>query len=294
MSGCPVKDNSSSSSGSSECPVKHDGAGASENNRTWMSFLGLSSSSSSKKTTSDEGYNAAAGDEHFSPTDRYPGQKYALDTKRQMSSIPKGELSPEHQPRDAKKWVYPSEQQYFNAMKRKGYNPSESEVPIVLAIHNLVNEKGWSDVKNWEAVSGYTSEPKLKQFLGRPKDISPKAYFLSIFGYSLPFDRHDWIISRSDGTDVRYVIDFYKGKETMKNKAEPAAPISIYLDVRPALDSPKALFSRVYVALREQLFGDSIDSLSRGKKASRINEPTSNIPGSHKALSTKSSTTDRS
>lgn len=270
MSGCPVKDDASSSSG---CPVKHGTADAPDNNKTWMSFLGLSSSSKSAPTIVGKGYNAAAGDEHFSSTTPYPGQKYALDTKRQMSSIPKGELSPDHQPQNSEKWVYPSEQQYFNAMKRKGYDPAETDVPVVLAIHNLVNERGWSDVKKWETICGYTAEPKLKQFLGRPKDISPKAYFLSLFGYSLPFDRHDWIISRGDGTDVRYVIDFYKGKEKGKSAAGPTAPISIYLDVRPALDSPQALFNRVYVGAREQIFGDSIESLSRDMKASKIDGP---------------------
>jgi hypothetical protein len=35
-----------------------------------------------------------------------------------------------------------SEQQYFNAMKRKGYNPQENDVPVILSIHNLVNEQG--------------------------------------------------------------------------------------------------------------------------------------------------------
>ena len=25
----------------------------------------------------------------------------------------------------------------------------------------------------------------------------------------LPFDRHDWIVEREDGKEVRYVIDFY-------------------------------------------------------------------------------------
>ena len=192
---CPVKEDnssSSSSSSSSACPVKHDSnrgpannnSNNNNNSRTWMSFLGLASSSASTTSTVEGAYNAAAGDQHFSPTARYPGQQYALDTKRQTSSIPKGEISPQHQPENEEKWVYPSEQQYFNAMKRKGYEPAEHDVPVILAIHNLVNERGWSDVKKWEVISGCTTEPKLKQFLGRPKDISPKAYFLSMFGFN--------------------------------------------------------------------------------------------------------------
>ena len=88
-------------------------------------------------------------------------------------------------------------------MKRKGYNPSEDDVPVILAIHNLVNEKGWSKVREWEALAGCIN-PKLKRFIGRPKDLTPKARFLNWLGYSLPFDRHDWIINRDDGTDVRF------------------------------------------------------------------------------------------
>ena len=67
-------------------------------------------------------------------------------------------------------------------MKRKGYNPSENDVPIVLAIHNLANEQGWRQIKEWEILAG-CSEPKLKRFIGRPKDLSPKAFFLNLIGY---------------------------------------------------------------------------------------------------------------
>ena len=57
----------------------------------------------------------------------------------------------------------------------------EKDVPIVLAIHNIVNEKGWAEVKKWEMLRGYQS-PKLKKFQGRPNDISPKAYLRQFFG----------------------------------------------------------------------------------------------------------------
>jgi hypothetical protein len=46
--------------------------------------------------------------------------------------------------------------------------------------------------------------------------------------YTLPFDRHDWIVDRC-GKEVKYVLDFYQGKE------EPDSPASIYLDIRPAV-----------------------------------------------------------
>jgi cytochrome c heme-lyase len=78
----------------------------------------------------------------------------------------------------------------------------------------------------------------LKQFEGRPQDVSPKAFFMGMLGYAMPFDRHDWVVD-SNGSDVRYVIDFYKGSPS------PQAPISMHLDVRPAVDSPYALYQRV-------------------------------------------------
>jgi cytochrome c heme-lyase len=68
-------------------------------------------------------------------------------------------VTPDHQPEGMANWVYPSQQQYYNAMKvtlsapsscpsyslqRKGYNPDERDVEIILAIHNIVNEKGLS------------------------------------------------------------------------------------------------------------------------------------------------------
>ena len=40
-------------------------------------------------------------------------------------------------------------------MKRKGYNPPEEDVAVVLQIHNIVNEKGWSQIKEWEALRGW-------------------------------------------------------------------------------------------------------------------------------------------
>lgn len=52
---------------------------------------------------------------------------------------------------------------------------------VILAIHNLVNEQGWSKIKEWEKEKG-CENPKLLRFMGRPKDISPKARLRSLFG----------------------------------------------------------------------------------------------------------------
>ena len=133
--GCPVKGEGSG------CPVKGEGSGCPVKNDDssltyvgyFQSFFSASSSSFSTSTTTAAaapsstssssssssglvGYNANANDAHFDDT-RVEGQKELLSTKRAISSIPKGDFSPAHQPAEAEKWVYPSEQQYFNAMK---------------------------------------------------------------------------------------------------------------------------------------------------------------------------------
>lgn len=60
--------------------------------------------------------------------------------------------------------------------------------------------------------------------------MTPTARINTIFGYSAPFDRHDWVIDRC-GTRVDYVIDFYAGRPD--GKGGP----SFYLDVRPKFNT---------------------------------------------------------
>lgn len=241
----------SSASPSSGCPIKRapDGNAGAANGRTyyqyWTSWFVKPDVSPTTTTAAPTPlqHNPLTNDIVFGQ-EKQPLQTKELSTVRAVSSIPKGDFNPAHQIASVDLWVYPSEQQYFNAMKRKGYNPTENDVPVILAIHNLVNEQGWSKIREWEALRGY-SAPKLKQFSGRPKDISPKAFLRSLIGYKLPFDRHDWVVDRGDGQEVRYVIDFYEGRR----ETAQAVPVSIYLDVRPALDSFTAVFDRIHVAL---------------------------------------------
>ena len=78
-------------------------------------------------------------------------------------------------------WMYPSEQQFFNAMARKGWAPREADMAAVVAIHNAVNERAWAAVRAWEALHACECpEPKLLRFRGRPKDFSPKARLLNL------------------------------------------------------------------------------------------------------------------
>mmetsp|Transcript_21693 Transcript_21693/g.36314 ORF Transcript_21693/g.36314 Transcript_21693/m.36314 type:complete len:293 (+) Transcript_21693:65-943(+) len=250
MEGCPVdhgKNNQQTPvvAEVGECPVQH------------------TSSTGSARTEQQLEYNADANDLVFG---QHPsqGQKSNLSVERSVSTIPKGNFTPTHQPEDTKKWVYPSEQQYYNAMKRKGYSPEERDVPVVLYIHNQVNEQGWKQIKEWEAFNG-NMNPRLVRFMGKPTKMSPKAYLMSFLGYAKPFDRHDWFVDR-DGKTIRYVIDFYGGARmkqphpltpatrntTGSGKLPQPGPVSIYLDVRPALDTYSALATRLSLGFRQR------------------------------------------
>eukprot|EP01025_Chloroclados_australasicus_P036520 TRINITY_DN3724_c0_g1_i1.p1 TRINITY_DN3724_c0_g1~~TRINITY_DN3724_c0_g1_i1.p1 ORF type:complete len:278 (-),score=28.07 TRINITY_DN3724_c0_g1_i1:884-1651(-) len=177
------------------------------------------------------------------------GQQYPLNMNRKLSSIPVSSDSslPVHQEKGAKTWIYPSEQMFYNAMKRKGYHPVESDMQQVVMIHNLVNERCWYEIMYWEAMHcDKCPSPTLKRFRGRAKDYSLRARWLQLWGYKLPFDRHDWIVDRC-GEEVRYIIDFYSGLSDAK------APVSMYLDTRPALDSVGAVWDRVIMTWKQFL-----------------------------------------
>ena len=153
-----------------------------------------------------------------------PGQSSPLSTWRQPSSIPTGSSSsssasssggssggsPSGGPSGGGSladgmWVYPSEQMFYNAMRRKGWAPSEGDMTAVVAIHNAVNERAWREIMQWEAAQGGAAGcggPRLLKLRGRPKDFSPKARLLNLMGYKLPFDRHDWVVDRC-GQHVR-------------------------------------------------------------------------------------------
>ena len=138
-------------------------------------------------------------------------------------------------------WVYPSPQMFYNAMTKKGHNPDPFEMELLVNIHNVVNEKCWRYVLEWEKrfhKDECPEGPKLIRFRGRPEDLSPRAWIRHyIMGYAKPFDRHDWIIDRC-GKEVRYVLDFYGAQSD-------TTPMAIHLDVRPALDTPTAIWDRI-------------------------------------------------
>lgn len=123
----------------------------------------------------------------YSKNTKQEGQSMDLQTGRVASTIPMGakETMPGHQESTSHVWQYPSEQMFFNAMKRKGWDAKEEDMHSVVSIHNSVNERAWQQVCQYEALhSG--GKPKLVRFMGRPQDYSPKARLLNVLGYKLP------------------------------------------------------------------------------------------------------------
>ncbi|KAL2759986.1 hypothetical protein ACRALDRAFT_1073948 [Sodiomyces alcalophilus JCM 7366] len=188
-----------------------------------------------------------------------PNQAVALPTSREPSTIPKGSGDGN--------WEYPSPQQMYNALLRKGYTDTDiTAVESMVACHNFLNEGAWAEIVGWEdrfsqglvkglkicsrgeehaaelayaEKTGTEIPPTLNRFQGRPKDITPKATMMQVLGWIYPskfqteppFDRHDWYVSRKVGDEmkeVRYVIDYYSGEP------EPTGEPVFYLDVRPA------------------------------------------------------------
>lgn len=245
--------------------------------------------------------------------DRAKDQKTALSTERVRSTIPRSRdsatpgASPYDKPEasacpvphaqtssspneqanksdgnDESKWEYPSPQQFYNALVRKGWETPEEHVEMMVLCHNFLNERAWNEVLDWERDMGV--DPKsisLARFQGRPGTISPKARLFSWaamiapskFSSEAPFDRHDWIVRRpsasqkateraraqseaATGTPIPPSVattgEENQGKEVRyvidyysgPDDPDTDEPV-FFLDVRPALDSPEAAWARL-------------------------------------------------
>jgi cytochrome c heme-lyase len=184
-------------------------------------------------------------------------QTTSISTNRVSSSIPKGGGSDDSNKSGT--WTYPSPQQFYNALSRKGKlgdDTSEEDMESVVALHNNMNEKTWAEVVEWERQTyKESSSPKLLKFQGRPHDLSPKAALKHyVLGHPLPYDRHDWTVLRDNGSTVRYVIDYYYDETRALETEDSATPAlhdrnatpSLLVDVRPALDGPSQLAARTF------------------------------------------------
>jgi len=142
-------------------------------------------------------------------------QTVNLELDREASTIPRGDGSG--------MWEYPSPQQMYNAMLKKGYNDTPAEdVPAMVAVHNFLNEGAWQEIVNWEdrfsAGLGHgweisrrgeenaplviemlrrqermrmpgapePQQPSLVRFMGRPDEMTPRAAMLQFMGWLWP------------------------------------------------------------------------------------------------------------
>lgn len=145
---------------------------------------------------------------------RADAQIQDLPLDRERSTIPKG---------DGSLWEYPSPQQMYNAMLRKGYTDTPIDaVESMVGVHNFLNEGAWAEIMGWErrfsggVMEGYrvcaqgeeranrtlgTDEdpfdtttwtnknvqpPKLLRFTGRPTEPTPKSQILQWLGWAMP------------------------------------------------------------------------------------------------------------
>ena len=127
--------------------------------------------------------------------ERAPNQTVDLGVDRELSSIPRGDSEGN--------WEYPSPQQMYNAMLRKGHTDTPQDaVESMVAVHNFLNEGAWNEIVGWERTfakglgSGWdkcrrgeenlgfelmkeelmgrvdeATEPRLIRFQGRPKEL---------------------------------------------------------------------------------------------------------------------------
>lgn len=235
-----------------ECPVPAPAAAQSSSAAAWTSEC--PSSSGGQQVLTAVPADAAELDPRnmMPPANQQPSpnQPFPLPIERQKSSIPKAGTN--------ETWVYPSQQMFWNAMLRKGWrwgpdDIKQEDMDHIIKIHNANNEHAWQEVLKWEALhAAQCGNPMLKSFGGKAKEFSPRARIRGWMGFELPFDRHDWIIDRC-GKEVRYVIDYYDGD------LEPGSHRFAKLDVRPALDSPEAVWDRMKVAWWRWRYAPQVD-----------------------------------
>lgn len=132
----PSSDLNSDNSKEKKCPVSH------ETISTFSNFK-----EPPKGCTSDNLNNINVQSSHGYKVDTeqtiFPNGSKPLSNIVVSSTIPKAGT-------EGETWHYPSPQRFFNAMKKKGYNPNPEDMQAVVSIHNTVNEKCWREIMEYE------------------------------------------------------------------------------------------------------------------------------------------------
>ena len=163
--GCPVdhsfaKHPQASSSAPASCPVDHSLAYSAPSSSS-AARCPVDHASSSKSASAPPAQCPVPHSETLDPRnqlpvltqERSPSQTTDLPTERTASSIPRDGTG---------NWEYPSPQQFYNALVRKGWETPENQIETIVEIHNFLNEKAWEEVQKWEAeVNKYVSVIQL-------------------------------------------------------------------------------------------------------------------------------------
>ena len=137
---CPMHNQATSTTPQApQCPISHSSPS--------------SSSSSTKSADSQRPAQCPIQHENtnLNPLNQMPSlsqapadtQRMDLPTDRTASSIPRADG-------DGGVWEYPSPQQFYNALVRKGWETPEEHVETMVQIHNFLNERAWDEVMKWE------------------------------------------------------------------------------------------------------------------------------------------------
>lgn len=213
-------------------------------------------------------------------------QTFALPTVRETSTIPRGAQStgPHAGAKDDANWVYPSPQQMYNALIRKGFNDTPADaVEAMVAVHNFLNEGAWAEILEWERRFGkglargwnlskfgedgsltgamiepdqlsakqLAEQPRLLRFMGRSNDMTPKARFGQFLGWVAP----GWYAGPAPFDRHDWFIERRNAQGQPQQVRyvidyysagveESGEPI-FFLDIRPALDGPTAAAERL-------------------------------------------------
>ncbi|KAI0019175.1 cytochrome c/c1 heme-lyase [Xylariomycetidae sp. FL0641] len=253
-SSCPVK-HAPSTPSPSGCPVPHEARkAATEESESQSTLSKLNPLNYMFRDLSQK---------------RAPNQTFALPTSREPSTIPRGDGDGN--------WEYPSPQQMYNALLRKGYDDTDvTAVESMVSVHNFLNEGAWAEIMDWEKrfagglINGFRKcsrgeqnfeetvkkygfekevedlSPSLVRFQGRPTDMTPKAAMMQVmgwlypkaFGTEPPFDRHDWYVSRETNGQKKEVRYVI---DYYEGPPEPTGEPVFYLDVRPAFTPTGAM-----------------------------------------------------
>lgn len=204
-------------------------------------------------------------------------QQISLPLEREISSIPRGDVD--------SNWEYPSPQQMYNAMLRKGYTDTPTDaVESMVAVHNFLNEGAWQEIAKWEYIfsrglaAGWDEcrrgeenlalkwaiaqsrqsreeddalSPRLLRFVGRPSEPTPKSRIMQALGYIYPSGfGSEPPFDRHDWFVSRQSPSGQQREiryviDYYSGPPEPTGEPVFYLDIRPAIDRPSAAIERL-------------------------------------------------